>query len=104
MDITIVNTSSAVEKVCTFDDFAPKGAWALLRYPGAGLWAFSLRHGGMECKRHEHPSWRLVPADLEKLRAMAREREIKISVPRRAVARPKKPQQPVAQKQTELFR
>lgn len=105
MNVTIINTGSGVEKVCTFVDLSARGAWAEIRYPGAvGLFAFSLVHGGMECKRDEHPAWQLSDDSLAELRVLAKDKGIKFSPhpkrPKHAPTQPKKP----GWRQVEMFK
>lgn len=104
--VDIVSLGGLV-KTCDFCGFLAKGGWFQIRYPGgAGLWAFSLRHGKMEAKRHEHSQWSVAPADLETLRAMAKEQDIKFSLqtPKaKKQNRPKHPAIPPKQRQTEMF-
>lgn len=106
-NVTIQNIGSGATKVCEFCGFLARGGWFQVRYPGgAGLWAFSLRHGLMEAKRGEHSKWRIDPEQLEELRAEARLKEIKFSTQtKRAKKRnkPTRPAQGVAQRQTEMF-
>jgi hypothetical protein len=105
MKVTIVNVGSGALKECLFVDFASRGAWAELRYPGgAGVWSFSLVHGAIESKRGEHPNWRLVEADLEALREAARAKGIKCSAKVKRVGKPIKPLHSTTQKQIELFK
>jgi len=106
-NVTIQNIGSGATKVCEFCGFLARGGWFQVRYPGgAGLWAFSLRHGLMEAKRGEHAKWRIDAEQLETLRAEARAARIKFSVETKRAsrkARPRRPAEGVAQRQTEMW-
>lgn len=106
-EIKIVSLGGA-EKVCRFAGFLSRGGWFQVRYPGgAGLFAFSLRHGRIECKRGEHAKWRVASNEqLDAIRAEARRLEIKFSTetPRARIKnKPARPAESVAQRQGVLF-
>jgi hypothetical protein len=106
-NVTIINIGSGATKVCEFCGFLARGGWFQVRYPGgAGLWAFSLRHGNMEAKRGEHAKWKILAEDLEILRALAKEGGVKFTLQTPRAKRRNKPARPaesVAQRQTEMF-
>lgn len=106
-NVTITNIGSGAAKVCEFCGFLSRGGWFQVRYPGgAGLWAFSLRHGLMEAKRGEHSQWRIDEAQLEELRSEARAAGIKFTLQTKRAKRRNRPARPadsVAQRQTEMF-
>lgn len=105
-NVTIMNIGSGATKVCEFCGFLARGGWFQVRYSGgAGLWAFSLRHGNMEAERGEHAKWKVQAEDLEILRALAKEAGVKFTLQVRTKKRdrPKRPAESVAQRQTEMF-
>jgi hypothetical protein len=106
MNVTIINNGSGLKKACVFVDLGSRGAWAEVRYPGAaGLFSFSLVHGGIECKRNEHPLWRLADADLIALRELAKCKGVKCSQPKKQKPhRPTRPKTPTVQRQLEMFK
>jgi hypothetical protein len=104
--VDIVSLGGLV-KTCDFCGFLGRGGWFQVRYPGgAGLWAFSLRHGKMEAERGEHSQWSVAPAHLEAVRALAKEEKVKFTLqtPKaKKQNRPARPVTPPKQRQTEMF-
>lgn len=93
--IEITNSNSKQTKLVPFCGWLYRGGWFQIRYPGgAGLWAFSLRHGRMEHKRGEHPSWFIAAAELDRVRAVAREEKVEFSVETPRAKKKGKPGQP----------
>lgn len=107
MNVIAISQGGA-EKAFEFEGFAPRGGWAECRAQNVGgIYAFSLRHGAIECKRGEHPKWRLSALDLEKLRELAREQKVKFSTETPKASRKGVPRKPIGvpdQRQTELFK
>jgi len=106
-DIDIISLGGLLKTV-QFSGFLHRGGWFQVRYPGgAGLWAFSLRHGNMEAKRGEHPQWRIAkPEQLTEPRELAIKEGVKFSIqtPRaKKQNRPARPVIPPKQRQTEMF-
>lgn len=101
MKITIFHFGGT-RKIVELEDITPTG-WAQVRYPnGGGCYRFALAHGRMERARGEESRWALDPGDLEKLRELARERNIKWRKPR-APGGPTKPRATAPSKQVGLF-
>ncbi len=107
MIIEIVSLGGAT-KSCEFSGFLHRGGWFQVRYPGgAGLWAFSLRHGKMEAKRGEHAQWRIAkPEQLNELRELATKEGVKFSIQTPRAKKQNRPARPAIapkQRQMEMF-
>lgn len=107
MKVTIVHLGGS-RKLVEFEGFDAPRPWIRLRYPngGGGLFSFGLAHGNIECKRSEHPQWRIATKDLATLREMATLEKVKFTVVRWAkhhAVKPRAPKKKTAQKQIGLF-
>lgn len=87
-EVSIVHRGGAtkIATVVGFDD--PKRPIVALRFPMAGSYRANLNHGWLEAPCAD---WRIVDADLERLRAWANKTEHWVSIVPRSTGRPVAP-------------